>query len=616
MKHWFFGGSGAVQSPSEALPPLVVQSGVGGNSYSLNGPGYFTTLAVPYDQPATGENRMLVAIVLYMAKAAGARAFVLPTWNGDDMVEGLAPNSASDKSGPGCAIYYQANPDTGPADFVIDFGEDMLAAAVVLVSLTRAAQASPIDTTAGGSTTGALATIARTLTTGSPNCLILGGAMLQGWDGAPASLAAGLSAIAAGITNNANTSNDAAFTTGARTAATAGDYGVGATFQVADGLGDGWVAIKGAASSGGGGGVPSTPPTGVRFKPPTPLATVDVLTVTGSGDQTWTGTASKDALVVMPNSEITGQWSVEVKGYRAIYLIGGKVRLRGRGTVTTPDGRTGRGQNWWLWLETHKDAVNAAIYVSRLEVTNDPDDYSVGNSQFGDIFNLGGDVNTTPATNTANWPDLFLDSILVNGGCYGWPQSVSGSFLTHSDLFKCEVGAFKSLNVSRLAAPWGYQAFYSTPSYASGFRAHPTGKVELYDVALETIRTKGNGANWWQASPKALFLSRGSANVDAGEYYPHIFHEGGAEGGGVWLSSPIVDGNFHPGGGTYAPAYVAGPPARWEWPNVNPPGGRGKLVTGRILAGSPPSPVVQSSDVGLAFRIVDKSALESLIAAL
>lgn len=614
MKFWH-AASGPFRAAGEALPPLVVASTVGSNSFSANG-GYFTTLAVPHDQPADGENRMLVAIVLYMAKAAGTRAFTAPTWNGDAMTEATAPTSAGDKGEPGAAIYTLANPDTGAASFSIAFNEDMIAAAVILVSLTRAAQSSPIDDTAGGSTASAISSIARTLTTTAADRLILGGAMIQGHDGAPAAVASGMTAIASGITNNVNIYNDGAFVAGQRAAPVAGAHGAGASFATADGIGDGWVAIKGAASSGGGGGVPVTPPTGARFRPPTPLATVDVLTVTGAGDQSWTGTASKDALVVMPDAEITGQWSVEVKGYRAIYLIGGKVRLRGRGTVTTPDGRTARGQNWWLWLETHKNATNAAIYVSRLEVTNDPDDYSTGNSQFGDLFNLGGAVNTVPATNTANWPDIWLDSILVTGGLYGWPQSVSGSYLTHSDLFKCEPGAFRSLNVSRLQAPWGYQGFYSTPSYASGFRAHPTGKVELYDVALTTIRTKGNGANWWQASPKALFLSRGSSNVDAGEYYPHVFHEGGAGGGGVWLNSPILDGNFHPGGGTYAPSYVAGPPARWEWPNVDPPGGRGRLVTGRILAGAPPSPVVQASDVGLSYRITSKAALEALIASM
>lgn len=614
MRPWYL-STGAIRPAGQALPPLVVASSVAADAFSAHG-AYFTTLGLDHDQPASGENRLLVAIVLYMAKAAGVRAFTLPTWNGGAMVEAVAPNSAGDKSAPGAAIYTLANPATGLKSFAIAFNEDMIAAAVVLLSLTRAAQSSPIDATAGGSTAEGATSIARTVTTTGADRLILGGAMIQGWDGAPATVAAGMAAIASGITNNVNTFNDAAFIAGQRAAATAGGHGVGAGFATSDGIGDAWVAVKGAASSGGGGGVPVTPPTGARFKPPAPLATVDVLTVTGSGDQSWTGTAAKDALVVMPSSEITGQWSVEVKGYRAIYLIGGKVRLRGRGSVTTPDGRTARGQNWWLWLETHKDAVNAAIYVSRLEVANDPDDYSVGNSQFGDLFNLGGDVNTVPATNTANWPDLYLDSILVTGGLYGWPQSVSGSYLTHSDFFKCEVGAFKSLSVNRVDVPWGYQHFYSTPSYASGFRAHPTGKVELFDTVLRTIRTKGNTGNFWEASPKAVFLSRGSDNVNAGEYYPHTFHEGGSGGGGVYLDSPIITGNFHPGGGLYAPYYVAGPPARWEWPTVNPPGGRGKLVTGRVLAGLPASPVVQSSDVGLAYRITSKTALEALIAAM
>ena len=595
-----------------AAIPTIVASQAFIDSYSLNG-GYITGVAGTHNQPSTGEDRCLVAIILYQAAAAGTRAFTAPTFNGVPMTQALAPTSPGDKGQPGVAIYRLVDPSTGSHPFDFSAGENLMSCIAVLVSLTGVNQADPVDVAGGASDAGDAASIATTLTA-SGSGLLLGGAAFQGHDGHAATGAA-LDLIRRGVSNTANLWNDQAFYTGSKALAAAGDVTATVTFATTDGRGDGWCIVKGSGSIGGGGtGVPVAPPSGLRFVPPTPAATLDIVTVVPGSDVTATGNADKDALVVMPATQITQQFSVQVLNYRRVFLIGGSMRVVGRGTIKAPDGRTVRGQNWFFRFQTHKDAVGAGIYVARLHIENDPDTIDSSNSQYGDIFNFGAALNST-RDNYAAWPDIWMDSILCTGGLHGW----AADLVAHSDFYKSEAGGYRSINVNRLDVDFGYQHFYLTPTWICDFHAHPTGRNHFHDTVLRSVRTRGVGSAWWYATPKTLYLSRGSANADAGEYYPLTLHAGGADGSGVWMpDAPDPIKAIHPSGGAWAPFYE-GPSEISDtgflyWPNGEPVPGRGPLVNGIVNIAEPPQPVITAEGVGTAYRITTRAALEALIA--
>ena len=592
--------------------------------YSTNGNQYVTALNIPF-APLTGaEDRALLLLVSYQAKAAGTRAFTLPSFDGDDFEEALAPTSAGDKASPGVAIYYLADPGEDPEYVDIYFNEDMVSASAVILDLGYAAQSDAVDDTAGGVDASAAAALAlRTLTTTVPGDLIVGMAAWQGFAAdpitAPASgAAAGLARLVGGRTGAVSAFNDHSFAVLSRTTGAPGDYVVGANGSASDGRGDGWVAIAGTERTTG----PTTPPvdpgdppaTGRRFVPPVPLADVDILTVVDGSEVTMTGTAAKDCLVVCPDAVLGQKSRVIARGYRGIYLIGCSMSPQAFGTAIAPDGRTMKGQDVFFLLETHKDAVGAFVYVANVHFDNDPDAVDASNINYGDIFNCQGDPNGDTPTNQASWPDIYLDNILVEGGLYGWESSL----VAHSDVFKANGGGVKSYWLNRCDVTWGYQALYSTPTSGAGFVTHPDGEVHLYDTVFRIIRTKGTGATWFKEHPKAIYFSRGDVNIRAGEYVPHHFHEGGSDGSGVWLvdhTSPTD--NFHPRAGNWAPQYDAAA-AEWRWSSTPPPGYTKPLVAsgGRIRAGEPPTPVVTAADVGHSHRVTDRAGILALIAAM
>ncbi|MEZ5848589.1 MAG: hypothetical protein R3C70_17720 [Geminicoccaceae bacterium] len=594
-----------------AAVPSVVASSQFIDCFSLQSGTYITGVAGTHNQPSGGEDRCLVAIILYQAHTAQARSFTAPTFNGVPMTEALAPTSPGDKGRPGVAIYVLPDPSTGSHPFDFSAGENLMSCIAVLVSLTGVDQADPIDIAGGASDAGDAATIATTLAaTGSG--LLLGGAAFQGHDG-HAATGAGLDMIRRGVSNTANLWNDQAFYTGSKAVEAAGDVTASVTFATSDGRGDGWCIIRGSGSVGGGGtGVVVEPPSGLRFVPPTPAATLDIVTVVPGSDIVATGTPTKDALVVMPATQITQQFSVQVLNYRRVFMIGGSMRVVGRGTKQAPDGRMTRGQNWFFYFQTAQNAVDAGIYVARLHIENDPDTINGQNSQYGDIFNFGAKVNGSN-NNFSAWPDIWLDSILMEGGLYGWAKDL----VAHSDFFKSEAGGYKSLWVNRLDVKYGYQHFYLTPTWISDYTAHPTGETHFYDTVLRQIRTRGSGSSWWYTNPKAFYFSRGSVYADAGQYYPTTFHEGGADGSGVWMPGAADAINaVHPRGGEWGPRWDGGDGGEGVllWPWGEPVPGRGRIVSGHLWLDEPPEPVITAEGVGISYRITSKAELESLIA--
>lgn len=614
---------GSTRRATERSPQIVAVSDPYVVGYSTNGGNYITGLAIPHAPNTTGEDRALAVLISYQAKAAGVRDFELPEFDEVAFTEAVPPTSAGDKTLPGTAIYWLADPGTDPADLVLDFGEDMISVGVVIVDLAYFEQSTPIDDTAFNGTASAAASLDdAVLTTTQAGDLLLGIAAWQSFAADPITApvsgpAVGLGKLAGAKTGTVSPHNDHSLAVFSRTAGAAGDYTVDAQASASDGHSGAWIAIKGTGRTTG----PSVPPvdpgvqpTGLRFIPPVPLADVDILTVVDGSEVSLTGNAGKDCLIVCPSATLVQKFRVIARGYRGIYLVGCSMSPQAFGTALAPDGRTMKGQDEFFLLETHKDAVNAFVYVAKLHFTNDPDLVDASNINYGDLFNCQGDPNAEPPTNISNWPACYFDNVLVEGGLYGWESSL----VAHSDVFKANGGGIKHYYLNKCDVAWGYQALYSTPTSGASFVPNPNGEAHLYDTVFRIIRTKGTGSTWFKEHPKAIYFSRGDVNVRAGEYITHYFHEGGADGSGVWLvdhTSPTD--NFHPRAGNWAPRYDP-TLQQWTWSDVPPPGYSRPLVAagGRIKAGAPPTPVVTAADVGHAHRVTDRNGILALIASM
>ena len=517
--------------PTLAVVPKVIDHAVLAEGYSNSGAKAYATGATGTFAVPAGRGRGLAAFVLYMAKEAGTRAFTLPTFGGEAMAEAIPPTSDGDKARPGVAAYLLTSPPTGERTFALDAGEDLLSLAVLLVALDGLA-AEPLLDAAGSTLPDNASGIEASFDLDGP-ALLLGCAALQGHDGHPAEAAGGARIVAGGASNTANVFNDLAYALGSLEAPKRGPRRPGLRFAAFDGIAHGWLALKGYAGVSMPAVVAPSPATGpavgLRHRPPAPAAVLDVLEV-GPGDNVRAGSKDADLLIVLPEAPLTSAWRVDCTGYRGYYCVGGRMPLAALGTQTAPDGRLVRGQNAWFRLQSPADAVGAFVYVARLHLTNDPDRIDPGNSQYGDVFNTGGDVGPD-VDNFAAWPDVYLDNVLVEGGLFGW----GASLVAHSDLWKSERGANRRLFVNRLDAAFGYQHFYGlsyqTRTKDGLFRPHPAAERHFHDTVLRLIRTKGNGAKWWKDHPKAFFLSRGDANLKAGEYEPNTFHEAGVTGG-------------------------------------------------------------------------------------
>lgn len=596
-----------------ARAPEIAASKAFVDGFSNQGGSYVTSTSGSFEVPG-GTGRALLVLVVYMARNAQVRAFSAPTFDGTALTEVLAPTSAGDKGSPGVAAYLLTSPATGSKTLSVAYNEDLVAVAVLAVALHYVDAASAVEETDSGSLEAASAS--GSLEPAAQR-LVIGAAGLQGHDGLPVSATGGASLEASGATNTANVFNDLAYALARRTTSAGGPITPGVGFNVSDGLGHGWLVLKGVGDAASAPSEPATPPSGgavgLRFRPPDPAATLDVVTVTPGTDQSVSGAKTDDLLVVLPSAPATTWWRLEATGYRGYYVIGGEMPLRALGSITAPDGATARGQNFWLSLRSHEDAVGAFVYLARLHLTNDPDVRSAAHSQYGDILNTGGDVNAS-IDNFDAWQDVWIDNVLVEGGLYGWGPDL----VAHSDFWKAERGGYRTLNVHKVDIPWGYQGFYSL-SYqtrqANGFfRPHPQAAAHYYDTVLRIIRTRGQGGAWWKDHPKAIYFSRGDSHVRAGEYVPTTFHEGGADGAGVWVAgSTHATENFHPKGGEWRPRLNAAG-TEWTWSSVEPQPGR-PFATGRVHRSETPPAVVTAADVGTAYRITSRAELEALIAA-
>ncbi len=608
--------------PVLAVVPKIKDHAVLAEGYSNSGAKAYATGATGTFAVPAGRGRGLAAFVLYLAREAFVptpetpeRTFAAPTFGGEAMAEAIAPTSDGDKGRPGVAAYLLPAPPTGEQTFAFEAGEDLLSLAVVLVALDGL-DASPLLDAVGASPADNASGIEASFDLLGP-ALLLGAGVLQGHDGHPAEAAGGARLVASGASNTANVFNDLAYALASLEAPKRGPRRPGLRFAASDGIAHGWLALKGYAGVSAPAVVAASPATGaavgLRHRPPAPAATLDVLAV-GPGDNVRAGSKDADLLIVLPEAPLTSAWRVDCTGYRGYYCVGGRMPLAALGTQTAPDGRLVRGQNAWFRLQSPADAVGAFVYIARLHLTNDPDRIDPGHSQYGDVVNTGA-VVSADVDNFAAWPDVYLDNVLVEGGLFGW----GASLVAHSDLWKSERGANRRLFVNRLDAPFGYQHFYGltyqTRDADGLFRPHPSAERHFHDTVLRLIRTKGNGAKWWKDHPKAFFLSRGDANLKAGEYEPTTFHEAGVTGGegegqGVFVSgrTAAVD-NFHPRGGDFAPVLAGG---AWTWPADPPVSGR-PFVAGRVRDGLPPVPVVTPADVGPGYRVADRAGLEALI---
>ena len=134
---------GSARRATARSPQIVAVSAPYVVGYSTNGGSYITGLAIPHAPNTSGEDRALAVLVSYQAKAAGVRDFELPEFDEVAFTEAVPPTSAGDKTLPGTAIYWLADPGTDPADLVLDFGEDMISVGVVIVDLAYFEQSTP-----------------------------------------------------------------------------------------------------------------------------------------------------------------------------------------------------------------------------------------------------------------------------------------------------------------------------------------------------------------------------------------------------------------------------------------------------------------------------------------
>lgn len=340
------------------------------------------------------------------------------------------------------------------------------------------------------------------------------------------------------------------------------------------------------------------------LRPPVPLANLRVHRLAQSGRQTVTGGANEDLLIVHPEREVTGQFLLNVEGFRGIYYIGAAFDPAPMGWLKSPNGRKVDGIGSLLKLRTHKDADRPFVYLSRVS-------FRTSNIVFGDFLQFGG---AAPAGKWGGWPDLYRYKILAEP-LFGWTGYWGGSFsqyVSHSDFVKAELGGMRHGYAADIDVTWGYQHEYVTPTHAFGFKPYkgPDGHGELHywNFVARMARRTDIGSD---ASPKAFFFSRGSDTVAKGEYYTVEMHEGGSDGQGNWIvpwsGERSIAGFVHPGAGAFAPDESNG---SLTWPRSGFPGGR-PMVTGRIINGavSRPPTVVGKGEVGLGWRVTSRSEL-------
>ncbi|MCB1884638.1 MAG: hypothetical protein KDG89_11710 [Geminicoccaceae bacterium] len=276
MRPWAASAAPASLAATPARAPSVKDHAVLKDGFSNGGGVYVTGIGGDFAVPA-GSGRGLVAFAVYMARNADAgRAFAAPTFGGAAMVEALPPTSFGDKAAPGVAAWLLPSPPVGAQPFAWTPGEDLTAAAVLLVALHDLHPTDPLDAAVGGAGEGAAVT--RTLSTEGPARLLLGAAGLQGHDGDPATALEGASLLDTGASNAASVFNDLAYALLQKAAPSSGDHRIGCAFAVGDGLGDGWLALRGTGTVAP---APAVPAPAERGEPPEGLVAVNVSTDAG-----------------------------------------------------------------------------------------------------------------------------------------------------------------------------------------------------------------------------------------------------------------------------------------------------------------------------------------------
>ncbi|MCB1885581.1 MAG: hypothetical protein KDG89_16575 [Geminicoccaceae bacterium] len=271
MRPWAASAAPALLAATPARAPSVAARAVLVNGFSNGGGVYVTAMDGAFEVPA-GSGRGLVAFAVYMARNAGAgRAFAAPTFGGVAMTAALAPTSPGDKAAPGVAAWWLASPPTGSQAFAWTPGEELIAASVFLVALHDLHPTDPLDAAVGGAGEGGA--VVRTLSTAGPARLLLGCAGLQGYDGDPATALEGATVLETGATNAASVFNDQAYALLFKAAPSSGDHRIGCAFSVGDGLGDGWLALRGTGTVAP---APAPPAPAERGEPPDGLVPVNV----------------------------------------------------------------------------------------------------------------------------------------------------------------------------------------------------------------------------------------------------------------------------------------------------------------------------------------------------
>ena len=127
-------------------------------------------------------------------------------------------------------------------------------------------------------------------------------------------------------------------------------------------------------------------------------------------------------------TEVTGQFLLNVEGFRGIYYIGAAFDPAPMGWLKSPNGRKVDGIGSLLKLRTHKDADRPFVYLSRVS-------FRTSNIVFGDFLQFGG---AAPAGRWGGWPDLYRYKILAEP-LFGWTGYWGGSFsqyVSHSEWVK------------------------------------------------------------------------------------------------------------------------------------------------------------------------------------
>ena len=311
------------------------------------------------------------------------------------------------------------------------------------------------------------------------------------------------------------------------------------------------------------------------------------------------GDPDKLLLLVAPQQAIKGKINLNDFKYRGIVLIGATFEYTAAGEKDTPGGATvGFGHFMQARCASATTrAGNPFIFLANIK-------WTAMATQSGDWLQTG-----TPrtASNTDEWPDIYLQKVWIPTGHYFFTEPGTGSFDPHADVIQVtDNRGFRKCYLANCDIRWHGQGPFLYASKAQNGSPHPNAYFEMRDCI-------------WRAMPQ-------NNDISANNQYSHYFAVSATPGVDYpnldFIETKLINcyAEFQSGAGRNNGSEYFSPNALWNattkiasWPTTKYPANTGRIpITGTFSFNAPTTPVLDTSKTGFAYSVTSYDDLKAI----